>query len=314
MLQLSPLYSGLETVYVYTLTEVVMGFMDRDYYREDFDSGSSGAQIRIGSGWTDVMKILIIINVIVFIIQALGGGLAPGSTFMNLFGLIPAHVTSGWVWQICTYMFLHANPGHLFWNMLIFYMFAGDVERALGAQRFFLLYLICGIIGAILTVLFPINRYGVTVGASGAILGALAAFGTLFPSRIILLFLILPIRAKNLVLLIAGLDMLYMLSGTGGNTACLAHLGGLGTGWMLIRHWRKKGNLAASRTIRPFSMIWNRIKSSVQNESSRKRDIMSDREYLDYLLDKINSSGINSLTIQEKKFLQDYSARQKGLD
>ena len=82
------------------------------------------------------------------------------------------------------------------------------------------------------------------VGASGAIMGVLVAFGMLFPeSKLMLIFLPVPIKAKYFIPAIIGLDLFSALTGTSifspGNTAYAAHLGGALTGFLLIWIWKK---------------------------------------------------------------------------
>ena len=83
-----------------------------------------------------------------------------------------------------------------------------------------------------------------TVGASGAIYGILIAYAMLFPqSRMTLLFPPITMSAKSMTLLFIGIELLTGLSGSGGNIAHFAHLGGALFGFLLIKYWRTRGTL-----------------------------------------------------------------------
>lgn len=79
-----------------------------------------------------------------------------------------------------------------------------------------------------------------TVGASGAVFGALAAFGFLFPNTYIYIYFFFPIKAKWFVLLYAGAELWMGLRNSGGNVAHFAHLGGALIGFLLVLYWNKK--------------------------------------------------------------------------
>jgi membrane associated rhomboid family serine protease len=89
------------------------------------------------------------------------------------------------------------------------------------------------------------DRVGVMIGASGAVFGVLLAFGMMFPNaQLFLLFPPIPIKAKYFVI---GYGVLELVSGIarnpGDNVAHFAHLGGMVFGFLLIRYWRKQGQL-----------------------------------------------------------------------
>ena len=82
------------------------------------------------------------------------------------------------------------------------------------------------------------------VGASGAIMGVLVAFGMLFPeSKLMLIFLPIPIKAKYFIPAIIGLDLFSAITGSSifspSNTAYMAHVGGALTGFLLMYFWKK---------------------------------------------------------------------------
>ncbi len=144
-------------------------------------------------------------------------------------------VLHGRVWQLVTYLFLHGSLAHFFFNMLYLFMFGGVVERTWGTRAFLRYYFITGIGAGIVWTLahlgqpFPVP----TVGASGAIYAMLLAFAMLFPNSRVLLFFILPVRAKYLVAVLIGLEIVYL--GQADGVAHLIHLAGAAIGYFLIK-------------------------------------------------------------------------------
>ncbi|HEX3386518.1 MAG TPA: rhomboid family intramembrane serine protease [Mucilaginibacter sp.] len=180
-------------------------------------------------------------------------------------------------WQLITYMFMHANFMHIFFNMFGLFMFGPILEYSMGSKKFFNLYFICGIGGVALQLLVQaIEVHAITggftiahpelessflqygsnaqklfdiynsqlVGASGAIFGILVAFGVLYPNMELFIFFIpIPIKAKYIV----SAYILYEIYATfnqasGDNVAHLAHLGGGLFGFLLIKLWGIRGN------------------------------------------------------------------------
>jgi len=200
----------------------------------------SGATIQFGPGpITYAVRALIIANVAVF----LPSFFAP-AFFDNYFGLVPELVlTRGWIWQVATYAFVHADVIHILFNMLIVWMFGVDLERRWGAAAFTKFYMICAI-GAAATViavsLLPFDGsramyVASTVGASGACYGLLMAWAVLFPTREILLFFVFPVQARYAVMIFGALAFFSGLSSGGGTVAHFAHLGGLVAGYLYLK-------------------------------------------------------------------------------
>jgi rhomboid family protein len=189
----------------------------------------------LGGGLPPAVRALLITNVAVFLFQALTQTLA-GVRIDRLFGLVPYDVVHHlFLWQLATYMFLHADLIHIGMNMLALWMFGGELEELWGTPRFLRFYFITGIGAGISTSLVTPNSYIVTIGASGAIYGLLAAYGILFPDRTVLLYFLIPVRARVLVLILFVLTFWSSLSATGGGIAHVAHLGGMIFGWLYLR-------------------------------------------------------------------------------
>jgi membrane associated rhomboid family serine protease len=183
------------------------------------------------------LKGLIAANVAIFLLQQI----VPSSTLA--LGLMPAAVVRELhVWQLVTYMFLHAGLFHILFNMLALWMFGGELERLWGTRYFLKFYFVTGIGAAALTVLFAFLtsstlQHSIIVGASGAIYGLLLAYAMYFPDRPILMYFVFPIPAKYFVLIMGALAFYSSMVEAGG-VAHATHLGGLLVGYLYLKSAR----------------------------------------------------------------------------
>ena len=281
-----------------------------------------GFGVTIGSKWTRVIMILIIVNVTVFIIQLLFStissqwgvptmGMSPEADgvvhhvklgpdrFTTLFWLYqPLAIGKLWLWQFVTYTFLHSvsDPWHIIFNMLVLWMFGSEVERAMGTRRFLTMYFTAGIFAGIFGCLFTPNNP--ILGASGAIFAVEIAFAMFYPNATIIFF-VFPIKAKYLVMIFAGITVFNCLMPTGGNVAHFAHLGGLLYGFLFIRYEPRFSNFIISR-------------QNQQREKEYKKE-EEVRNVVDALLDKVNRTGMKSLTRRERSYLKNASKRYRKM-
>lgn len=185
---------------------------------------------------TPVVLNLIIINVIVFVAQ---------NVFDKSFGLTNILALYSYdtglfkPYQLVTCMFAHGSIWHILFNMYALWLFGSSLERLWGPKKFLIFYFVCGI-AAGLTQMFFVSQ-GEAIGASGAIMGLLAAFAYTYPNiQFYILPIPFPIKAKYLALIYAAIDIFGGVSG-GGNVAHFAHLGGLAMGFILCLLWKKPG-------------------------------------------------------------------------
>ncbi len=180
-----------------------------------------------------------------------------------MFGVIPSDVIERyWIWQPITYMFMHAGPTHILFNMLGVWMFGVELERMWGTNFFLRYYAVTGIGAAITTIVVSLlpfevtaRTYGtVTVGASGALFGLLLAFALYYPDRPILMAMLFPIPAKYFVVIIGALS--YFSSP--GGVAHAAHLGGVVFGYLYLQGGR--GGLTAELKYRYLKWKMNRLR------------------------------------------------------
>jgi membrane associated rhomboid family serine protease len=183
-----------------------------------------------GSQLSSAVRMLMAWNVIFFLAQQL-----LRSRMEFYLGLIPALVWKGWLWQLVSYMFLHGSFFHILFNMLALWMFGSELENLWGTRRFVKYYFFTGIGAGITTALINPHSIIPTIGASGAIYGLLLAYGVTYPDRPILLYFIVPIKAKYFVVLFGMIELVASFSGSHSGIAHLAHLGGLIFGWLYLR-------------------------------------------------------------------------------
>jgi len=188
-----------------------------------------------------VTRALLLINVAVFFLARLfGGGIE------SVFALWPLG-TNFLPWQVVTYAFLHGSFEHLFFNMLGLWMFGSELERIWGEKRFLQFYGASVLAAALaqLVVTAVMGSVYPTVGASGGLFGLLFAFAVMFPNRVILLFFVIPMKARYLVALYGLLELYQGVYVMNSGVAHFAHLGGMVGGYLMLRYWR--GSRATSR-------------------------------------------------------------------
>ncbi len=186
------------------------------------------------------VKWLLIANAVAFVVYFLSYGTWAGAPFEYL-KLYPQMVVRLAVWQLVTYMFLHAGFTHLLFNMFALWMFGADLERTWGTQRFLQFYFLCGIGAGACVVLVDLfaGENIPTIGASGAIFGILLAYGLLFPDNQIWIWFLFPVKAKWFVLGLGALNFLYLVKSPGSGVSHVAHLGGMLIGYLYLRsHFR----------------------------------------------------------------------------
>ena len=184
-----------------------------------------------------VVKNLLIINGLVFLAQYVfeGQGIQLGN-WGALWGVGTGNFK---VWQLITYQFMHGSIGHIFFNMLTLWMFGSTLENFWGSGRFLVFYIVCGIFAGIAQLIMQSN--GIALGASGSIMGLMAAFAYLFPNtEMLFIFFPIPIKAKYMIPGFMALDLFGGISPqTGDNVAHWAHLGGALTGLIIVIIWNK---------------------------------------------------------------------------
>ena len=240
-------------------------------------------------------------------------------------------------WTFLTYLVVHGGLFHLAANSLALFVFGPPVERRLGSRRFLTYYLYCGIGAAlfalVLSWLMPIAPF---IGASGAILGIGYAYARYLPDAELVIFPIpFPIKAKLLIWLIAGLDLFGAIMGSNDGIAHVAHLGGILAGmlWFFfigLLHPQQGPPLPPMRPSGvPVGMVrqgrYDQRHGPTQSRPAAAAPVATvapapappdplaiEAAELNRVLDKINATGIGSLTSDERRFLDGVSSRRRG--
>jgi membrane associated rhomboid family serine protease len=274
-----------------------MGLYDRDYSQDGYRAAHRFSPSRIGfPSLTPIVKILLIINCVVFALQLLGGD----RLLTDWFAVWPRTISMGLlqVWRYVTYQFLHDTRGlrHIFFNMLALYMFGTMLERHWGRERFLVFYLTCGVVGGLtypfLLLVNVLNPPAVAqlIGASGSILGILAACAMLFPRMNVYIWGILPVRIWVLALVFA-LGAFLTIQREGPNAGGeAAHLGGLAAGALFVL-FQGRGEQFVSQVQKGR---WERKMVAEKNLEAQ----------VDQILHKVQESGIHSLTHAERAILK----------
>ena len=269
-------------------------------------------QAPLGFSLTPWVKRLLIANTVVFLITTVSP-----EFFFRWFAFTPSEILVR-PWGLITYMFLHADFWHLFFNMLILFFFGPPLESRWGSREFVKYYFLCGLGGVALSFLFA--SYGI-VGASAAMYGIMLAFALYWPNAPIYIWGILPVKAKWMVAFLFVVSFTSAVGGSGGGVAHLAHLGGLLTGFLYLRSdWRPgQARRTKEREVRirrlaivprdddarqkapppPAAEKWSQGEESVLDE-------------VDRILDKISAQGMGSLTSEERQVLDEVSRRHRS--
>ena len=246
-----------------------------------------------------ITKNLLIINVLMFLATWVFA--RQGINLNNVLGLHFFLASDFSLYQLFTYMFMHANFTHILFNMFSLWMFGCVVENVWGPKKYLFYYLACGVGAGLIQLLAQFGEFYVmasdqipgfgfgdvmtvarnsqavlnlwtTVGASGAIYGILLAFGMLFPEQRMFIFpLPVPIKAKWFVCIFVAIELLSALGTSGSSVAHFAHLGGALFGYIMIRYWRNYpggGGYGRSRG----QQFFDRMKDNWERRSHRKAD------------------------------------------
>jgi len=276
-----------------------MGLYDRDYTQEGFRSHYRKVpQMRMSfPSLTPMVKRLLIINVAVFLAGII---IKPLGVFIyDWFQLDATSFGRGLqFWRLITYQFLHdpVQLGHIIFNMANLYFIGPTVERHWGGRKFLYFYLGCGVAGGLFYLFLVSVKFlsaGVMVGASGAILGLIAACAILFPQFV---FIIIPIRLAAIVF--AGFYLFLVLSKGPNAGGHAAHLAGMaaGAGYVLWPYFKTKYKLNYGTGRR-----W-------QRKREQQRNLQNE---LDRILEKVHKYGIHSLSSREKKILKQATRMQQ---
>jgi membrane associated rhomboid family serine protease len=282
---------------------------------------------------TRAVQWLLALNIGVYFMQLTLFGTE--SVFSAL-ALNPARFPSAW-WTIVTYMFVHAWLAHLAFNLFTLWMFGPRLEQVWGTRTFTQFYLWCGLGGAVVHLLFAQST--AVVGASGAISGVLVAYALRWPDDEVYLFGVIPMKSRWLIVAMIAMNIVFALS-PGSGIDWTAHVGGMGFGWLFLKLYslggldRMRGWVssvpdesedmprAVPRTrssmrerARAVDEVVARSNAVVLREGKPLAHVPKQETPKEYaarvnrVLDKISEEGIESLTRDERRLLEDMSRK-----
>lgn len=286
-----------------------MGMNDREYHREQDRGGGGG----FFSQLTPVVKWLLIANIGIYFLDTFLKGTAPDGP-LRTFGVftIQAAVFEFEIWKFVTFQFLHGSLGHVLFNSIGLFFFGPWIERWWGARKFVIFYLLCGAAGAVFFTLLALPGLlpGSTlqtglVGASAGLYGILIGVALIAPDlRVALLLPPIELSMRQLAIALLVISIGSILLRFGGNIGGEAgHLGGAILGFILVRYPELLGHPGQRRASRPPP---NSPRPPPKLRPRSNDEIQQDSA-VDVILDKISREGFQSLTKEEREFLQNAS-------
>lgn len=231
-------------------------------------------------------------------------------------------------WTVITYMFVHTEVGHLFWNMLLLWFGGRLFQDLLGGKRLLGNYLLGGLCGfalfALSQNLLPGLHGGMSAGIQGASAAALAVFvgiATYRPEMVVNLLLIGPVKLMYIAAVFVLLDLIGIGSGDG--VAHEAHIGGTLYGFLAAQQL-KRGNdwslglvnflerlRPSGKRRHPRLRVEKPFSGPRSGGNKHERSGVQDAQArVDSILDKISRSGYDSLSREEKDILFKASDRK----
>jgi membrane associated rhomboid family serine protease len=287
---------------------------------------------------TRAVQWLLALNIGIYFLQLTLFG---SDAVYSALALDPARFPAAW-WTLVTYMFVHAWLAHLAFNMFTLWMFGPRLEQEWGTRSFVQFYIWCGIGGAIAHLVFA--RHSSVIGASGAISGVLVAYALRWPDEEVYLFGVIPMKSRWLVAALLGMNIIFALSPSS-RIDWTAHVGGMAFGWIFlklyavgginrVRGWvsavpdesedmpravprnrapmRDRGGSVDEAVARSNAMVLRQSKP-VQHVPKQE----TPKEYaarVNRVLDKISQQGIDSLTRDERRLLEEMSRKLRETD
>ena len=309
---------------------------DRDYY-------NPGDYRRMLRPEGSVLKLLIWLNVIVFLFTGLGKA---GAALQNLLILHPYYIRHGEVWRLGSYMFAHGDFWHLLFNIWGLYIFGKPVERQLGARRFLNLYMFGGLLGGLawlgtnwtapiaaelvgkgnilvanavqldqhLKMDTLLRVYGGMIGASGAVFGVMVAAAMAFPTdRVALFFPPVVMKLRTMVICYTIIEI-WQSFDQNSSIAHLAHLGGGLGGFLYMR--RLRGDAPTESFLARLADRWQRwrrrraFRPAKGGDGPGADDDLS--QEVNRVLDKLAQVGYDQLSEEDLAILRAASERLKA--
>lgn len=210
---------------------------------------------------TPAVKTIFLINCGFFLfwtILSLFSGVGVVAGFLNILIELTANTPSlslgrFMIWQVVTYMFVHLDPFHLLFNMLILWFFGPALEGRWGTLRFWNFYLVVGAGAGLLYSVFTVFSGGghiPVIGASGALYGVLLAFAAYYPNAMVYFWGIFPIPIKYLVAIVVLFDLFSTMGGRATGISYLTHICGFGIAFLYLTRYHRTSDITRWRYLR----------------------------------------------------------------
>ena len=292
-----------------------------------YSSGPDGSRI------TPAVRWLLALNIGVYFLQV---ALFGEQNVYSVLALDARDFPDTW-WTSVSYMFVHANIWHVALNMGTLWMFGPREEEEWSTRGFISFYLWCGLGGA-LTHLLLVAGSGL-VGASAAVSGVMLAYALRWPDEEVYLFGMIPMKSRWLVAWMVIINLAMGIFSNGSGIGWFSHLGGLGFGWLYLRISSFGGLDQVRRWVSPIPDEGDEPPRAVPRVKPRTRargeaiddvvaesnavthrasapaapsDLRPRAEQIDSVLDKISHTGIASLSVEERRLLEEMSRRLRG--
>jgi membrane associated rhomboid family serine protease len=282
--------------------------------------------------FTPAVRALIAMNVGLLFLQTVL--LNKGSTDA-LLGFRAGSFGQSW-WSVVTYMFVHGGVMHLAFNMYTLWLFGRRLEQLWGTRRFTWFYLWCGLGGVVLHAIM--TGTGLLIGASAAVFGVMFAYAWIWREQVVHVFGIVPVRVTVLVAFLAILNLIQGMSGTASGVAHFAHLGGFAFAFLYMqfpsrqsfedlrgrispapdygdepprpiprgpRVQRDRGEPVDEIVARSRAVVARERNTAVVKRTPARAAREDARAVMDRLLDKISESGMESLSGEERRQLDE---------
>ena len=241
---------------------------------------------------TPWVKRLLFANIGVFFVQMTAPGLLEPLVFVPVLALLRP-------WTIVTYMFLHGGVMHILFIMIGLYFFGPRVEAQLGSRRFITLYLLSGAAGGLLSsILAP---QAALIGASAAVYGVMLSYAMFWPRDEVFLWGLVPVQVRWLIAFVTAFSLFSGFGGRSDGVAHFAHLGGFAGAFLYLRWLESRKGIVRFKK-RATAEVPDRKLGNWRNVDPKSVHEVN-RDEVNRILDKINASGLASLTPQEKVFL-----------
>jgi membrane associated rhomboid family serine protease len=227
------------------------------------------------------------------------------------------------VWTLITYSFSHMDIWHILFNMLFLWVFGRLVEERYGPRNLTFLYLVAGVVAALLYVTFEAGRHldVPMLGASGSVIGLTVVAAFLHPNMLIYIWGVLPIKLKWLAILFIVLDVAGLANQARDPIAHSAHLGGALMGLLFykfdLRLFDRPGKTDFLQRLRNLFRRKPELRivaRPVRREGIAVTDTKPDSDTaarVDELLAKIHREGMSALNDEEKQFLETASQKYR---